>query len=393
MDVLCFGGEDWWYQNRGHIDMQLMRRFAKTGTILYINSIIMQKLNIGQTRKFAHKVKRKLKSIYTGLQRVPEGFWVYSPLSLPIQHISRIKWLNEMLLQCQIAYAVQKIGMGTPVVWVACPTACDLALGLKRERLVYQRTDRYEDFPGVSYEVVRKYDRKLKVSADLTLYVNSSLYAAEAEQCKRAFYLDHGVDYEMFASEFDNSNVPSDIANIPRPIVGFIGSIDECNPDIDFVGEVADFLPCMSFVFVGGTQTDCSALANRKNVWMLGQKPYELVPLYGKCFDVLLLPLRQTRWTEGVNPLKLKEYLALGKPIVSTPFNELSKYLDVVYEAKSPEAFAKSIRKALDENNMELVTKRRQKVSRAKWDSKAYLVLEALFGSNEKTFNNLRREI
>ena len=85
--VLCFGGEDWWYHNRGHIDMQLMRRFSKKGKTLYINSIVMQKLNIGQGRKFIQRFTRKAKSVFTGLRKTDEDFWVYSPFSLPVQHI------------------------------------------------------------------------------------------------------------------------------------------------------------------------------------------------------------------------------------------------------------------------------------------------------------------
>jgi len=120
----------------------------------------------------------------------------------------------------------------------------------------------------------------------------------------------------------------------------------------------------------------------KRNVRMLGQKPYEQIPHYGKCFDVAIMPWRQNRWIEACNPIKLKEYLALGLPIVSTPFPELRKYLDVVYEASSPEEFAGSIRKALDENNPERAATRRQKIRDARWNNKAQLVLEALLGDS-----------
>jgi glycosyltransferase involved in cell wall biosynthesis len=381
IDVLCFGGEDWWYHNRGHIDMQLMQRFAKKGIAIYINSIIMQKLNLGRSRKFLQKFIRKAKSISKGLQKTKQGLWIYSPFSLPIQHISWMKWLNEILLQFQIWHVQKKIKMDTPVVWVACPSACDIAIKIKKKKLIYQRTDRFEDFPGVAGEGIKRYDQKLKANADMTVYVNRTLYEQEASQCKKAFYLDHGVDFEMFASAENSSTEPSDIAGIPKPIIGFIGSIDDCNPDIEFLGKVADLLPRMSFALIGRSQTDCFCLISRKNIWLLGQKPYELVPEYGKCFDVAILPLKQNRWTQAVNPLKLKEYLALGKPIVSTPFPELQKYLDVVYEAKTPADFAQCIEKAIFENSPELVAKRRKKIEYASWDNKAQLVLEQLLGN------------
>jgi len=289
-DMLCFGGEDWWYHNRGHIDMQLMRRFARKGTTLYVNSIIMQKLNLDQSRKFIQKLVRKTRSIFRGLKKTEDGFWVYSPISLPVQHISWARPLNELLLHLQISHVVRRIGIRAPIVWVACPAAYGVAIRIKASKLVYQRTDRFEDFPGVDFETIRKFDQKLKANSDLTIYVNDKLFKEEANECRNAIYLDHGVDFEMFASPVQRLSEPSDISGIPRPIIGFIGSIDDCNPDIDFLGKVADLLPHMSFVVIGREQTDCSGLKARKNVWMLGQKAYELVPEYGKRFDVSLLP-------------------------------------------------------------------------------------------------------
>ncbi|MBN2180466.1 MAG: glycosyltransferase [Sedimentisphaerales bacterium] len=387
IDVLCFGGEDWWYHNRGHIDMQLMRRFAQKGKALYINSIVMQKLNIGQGRKFIQRFARKAKSIFNGLKKPSENFWVYSPFSLPVQHIGWAKPINELLLRSQIGCVKRRIGMDVSVVWVACPPACDMAIKMKKKKMVYQRTDRFEDFPGVDIEKVKSFDRELKTKADLTIFVNQKLYEEEAGQCKKAFYLDHGVDFEMFASPSQNTAGLSDISDIPKPIIGFIGSIDECNPDIEFLGKVADLLPHMSFVIIGREQTDCSALRARKNVRMLGQKAYELIPDYGRKFDVALLPLRQSRWAEAVNPLKLKEYLAMGKPVVSTPFPQLNDYLEIVYEAKTPESFAACIERAISEDNPELMDKRREKVKDSSWDSKAELVLNELFENKQSDKN------
>lgn len=87
------------------------------------------------------------------------------------------------------------------------------------------------------------------------------------------------------------------------------------------------------------------------------------------------------RWNQVCNPIKLKEYLALGKPIISTPFTELQKYRDVVYVAKSPEDFAKCIKKALAEDGPERVAARRSKVKNVSWESKAEQVMNELFGN------------
>lgn len=388
MSFICFGGEDWWYHNQAHIDMQLMRRFARIGTALYVNSIVMQKPKIGDGKKFTEILVRKTKSILKGLKKSSFGFWVYSPFSLPVHHISWARPFNEALLRCQIQRIMRKLCMRAPVVWVACPSACDTAIEMRKGKLVYQRTDRFEEYPNVDRETILKYDRKLKASADMTVYVNRSFYDEEAYQCKNAFFLDHGVDYEMFASADNSRDVPAEMANIKKPIVGYFGLVAENKFDVEFINKVIELLPEFSFVFVGDISQECRGMFKKDNIQIFARQPYERIPHYGKCFDVAVLPLRINRWTEVANPIKLKEYLALGKPVVSTPsFTELQGYLDVVYEAKTPEDFAECIKKACSEDNPELVKKRRQKVAQASWDSKAELALHKLFTEQESNLN------
>jgi glycosyltransferase involved in cell wall biosynthesis len=379
MDIICFGGEDWWYKNQAHIDMQLMKRFSKLGITLYVNSIVMQKPKLFEGKKFVKKLIRKMKSIFTGLKNSDAGFWVYSPFTLPVHHIAWARRLNEMILQFQLWLVARKLGIQNPIMWVACPAACNVAVNMQKDLLVYQRTDCFEEYPNVDPDIIRKYDQKLKACADLTLFVSSSFYKEERSRCKNAFFLDHGVDYDLFTMAEQNPYKPEDIADVAKPIVGFFGAIDDHTSDIDFVEKVVDLLPQMSFVFVGDASSSIAGLKKRKNVWLLGQKPYEQIPHYGKCFDVAIMPWRQNRWIKACNPIKLKEYLALGKPVVSTPFPELKKYHDVVYQAKTPEEFAGVIEKALAEDNEELIAARRKGIETDTWDSKAQIVLKELF--------------
>lgn len=375
---VCFGGEDWWYHNRGHIDMQLMRNISKKHPTLYINSIVMQKPNIANGAMFIHKVRRKLKSIFRGLKKSEAGFFVYSPFSIPLHHIGFFRRLNELILRLQAGHIIRKIGIRKPVIWVACPAACDVAMKLRKARLVYQRTDRFEEFPNVDFDTIKRYDRRLKINADVTIFVNSKLYEQERGQCKNAIYLDHGVDFEMFASAEKDTCKPQDIADVARPIVGFYGGIDDHTSDIEFLKQVIDMLPEMNFVLVGNVSANCNGLSLKKNVLMLGQKPYEQIPHYGKCFDVAIMPWKQNKWIEACNPIKLKEYLALGKPIVSTPFPELDKYQQVVYTAKTPSEFADCISRALKYDNPKLIAERRKKVEGCTWENKALQALQEL---------------
>jgi glycosyltransferase involved in cell wall biosynthesis len=382
LDVLCFGGEDWWYHNRGHIDMQLMRRFARKGTTLYINSLIMQRLTwhraLGGGKSLPQKVLRKTRSVLRGLRRSDAGFWVYSPLSLPVHHISGLRLLNHRFVSMQVAWSLRRLDMANPVVWVACPVAYHTALAMRRTKLVYQRTDRFEEYPLVDAERIRSYDQLLKRHADLTLYVSRNLYDEERQQCRNAVYLDHGVDFELFAEAENDSYVPEDIRTAKHPIAGFFGGIDSHTSDIQFIEELVQLVPEYSFVFIGNASSDVNRLLRQANVRMLGQKPYEQVPHYGKCFDVAIMIWRRNQWIEGCNPIKLKEYLALGKPVVSTPFPQLRQYQDVVYQAMTPPEFAACMRRALVEDDVARVAARRERVRDATWDVKARYVLQAL---------------
>lgn len=377
MAVVCFGGEDWWYHNRGHIDFQLMKRFAQQETTLYVNSIVMQKPKLGQGKKFWEKVVRKTKSILSGLKKSEVGFWVYSPFSLPVHHIPGARQLNQWCLRAQIWWVCRRLKIDHPLVWVACPAACDVAIKMKKKKLVYQRTDVYELYPNVDVEIIKQYDRALKSQAELTVFVNRQLCEEESNQCVRSFYLDHGVDYDLFVSAESDANVPADICEIKKPIVGFFGSINGNNTvDVELIEEVADRLPEMSIVLIGKQVSDCSRLFARDNVYWLGQKDYPEIPHYGKCFDIAMMPWRQNEWIAGCNPIKLKEYLALGKPIVSTPFSELQHYPDVVYVARTADEFVEKIRQALTQDSEQAVALRRRRVQPFTWDAKAQQIME-----------------
>ena len=375
---LVFGGLDWWYQHRSHVDFQLIRRFAKRGPAMYVNSIVMMKPNLKEGRKLLKRIVRKTKSMLRGLRHSGEGFWVYSPFSMPVHHIPWAKPINDWVVRTQVRCVARCVGIRHPVLVVVCPGACDMALRMKRKALVYLRTDAYELFPNMDAAVILRYDRMLKETADLTLFVSRRLYEAEAGQCRQPLYWDHGVDYEMFASATNAQEPPDDLAAIKRPIVGFFGTIDAHTVDVELIAEVADRLPDLSFVLVGKTAQAYQCLVRRPNIHLLGQKEYAQVPRYGAGFDVAIMPWRQTPWIEACNPIKLKEYLALGKPIVSTPFAELKRYAEVVYVARTGGEFAEAIRTALAEDAEDRIAMRRDKVRESTWDRKAQQVLDVL---------------
>ena len=384
LHVLCFGGEDWWYHNRAHMDMQLMRQFARRGRVLYVNSVIMRKLKLGEGGMFLRRLSRKAASLRRGLVEAMPGFFVYTPLSAPVHHLPILGGLNQAALGWQVRRAARKAALGAPIVWVACPAARRAALSCGGAGLVYQRSDRYEQYPGVDARLISRLDRDLKAEAAVTFFAGMELYEEERSQCRRAYYLEHGVDYELFAQAHEDETVPEEMKGLSRPVVGFFGGMDPHTFDAGLAAAAATACGEMTFVFIGSGSCDLSGLASLPNVRIVGRRPYEQIPRYGKCFDVAIMPWVRSRWIEACNPVKLKEYLALGKPVVSTPFGELARYAGLVTAAEGAEAFAAAIRSSLAEDGDDLRRKRRQRVMGHSWSAKAdeaaRVILEATGG-------------
>ncbi len=374
--VLCFGGEDWWYHNRGHCDMQFMRQFAKFGPVVYVNSIVMRKPNISEGRMFFRRVIRKAKSMTRGLVKVPEGFWVYSAITAPVHHLPLARPLNAWFLRAQVRLVMRKAGLKKPIVWVNCPASCDTALALPRTKLIYQRTDRYEEYPGVDRKQILYYDRKLKEHADLTFFSNQKLYEEERSQCRKAAYIDHGVDYDHFANAEKDPWIPPEMENLKHPIAGFYGGIDAHTFDMNLMAQTVEKLPDVTFVFIGKASIDCTPLNRHPNVVMIDQKPYDQIPHYGKCFDVCLMPWNQNEWIQACNPIKLKEYLSLGKPVVSAFFPQLSGYQKVVSTAIHPKDFSSGIRDGLSEKDSSRKLERQAFVQRFTWKQQANQIFD-----------------
>ena len=157
--VICFGDSDWWYHNRGHMDMQLMRRFARFAKVLYVNSIVVRKFNVSEGSMFFRRLIRKMRSILKGIKPSGiENLMVYSPFTMPVHHIPFARSVNHGILNHQISRQVCRLGFDEPLVWVTCPAAAPVAVNLPRAKLVYQRSDCYEQLPGIDSEQVKKYD-------------------------------------------------------------------------------------------------------------------------------------------------------------------------------------------------------------------------------------------
>jgi glycosyltransferase involved in cell wall biosynthesis len=213
--------------------------------------------------------------------------------------------------------------------------------------LIYYCVDEYTAFSGVPSASLAEMERQLLGRADVVFASAERLYQSKARVNPNTFLVRHGVDYQHFRKALDAGTVvPDEIAGLPRPVIGYFGLMSPDWVNIDLLAHVARRFAHGSLVLLGKVAMDLSALTNLPNVHVLGRKPYAALPAYCKGFDVAVIPFPVSEVTLNANPLKAREYLAAGLPVVSTPVPEV-EVLGCCRIGRSPEAFTDEIEAAL----------------------------------------------
>jgi len=191
-------------------------------------------------------------------------------------------------------------------------------------------------------------------------------------QSPPVYRIPNGVDYEWFREQAARADVPEDLLGIPRPIVGYVGAIYNWL-DYDLIGTMARNLPDVSFVFVGPADTSSRGtfFTRYGNLHFLGRKAYEAIPAYIKQFAVCLIPFVEGKISQTTNPVKVFEYFALGKPVVTTGLYELNHYRDrgLLLMPDNGPGFVTAIRKALADTDEQLRILRMQVARENSWQS------------------------
>jgi glycosyltransferase involved in cell wall biosynthesis len=383
---VLFSAQDYWYHNRAHSDVQLARALSADRPVLLVNSLGMRMPRRGSTTQPLRRVARKVGSTLRALRRPEPQYpqlWVMTPVSVPVFASPLLSRLNALSVRLQVRLASRIVGVRVPDVLVTLPTAWDVARRLRSRAVVINRSDRYSSLPEADNELIGRLERSMLRACDAAVYVSAELMAEEQPLVRagsgRALLLGHGVDLAHF-DPARTGDEPADLAAVPHPRVGFFGGIDDYVVDLPLVRRLATELPDASIVLVGAATCPLDDLLELPNVHWLGMKPYEEIPRYGAGFDVAIMPWLQNDWIRFCNPIKTKEYLALGLPVVTTPYPEAAKHADVLAIASTPEEFVARVAEALAGQPVGTPAGRRTSVLGDSWDSRAD-VLRTLFES------------
>lgn len=375
---VCFAAQDWWYHSRAHSDVQLMLRVARQRPVLFVNSIGMRMPLPGRTTQPLRRIARKAASVAKLLRRpVPElpDFHVMTPLVVPFYGSAAARRVNASLVRTQVRAALRYLDITNPSCFVTIPTAWDVVRALPHRRLVFNRSDKHSMFAEADQTHVRALEEALLRAADVVVYVSRALMAEEVNLSgSRAVFLDHGVDLQHFRRRAPGDE-PDDLRSIPHPRLGFFGLLDQDLVDLALLERLARSLPHAHLVLVGPATCSMRSLQSLPNVHWLGARSYEAVPRYGSGFDVALMPWRTSEWIRYCNPIKLKEYLSLGLPVVTTDFEEARTYRDVMRIAVDHEDFVEQVRRTLVDGGGAGADQRRATVADASWDRRAHQLL------------------
>jgi glycosyltransferase involved in cell wall biosynthesis len=376
---VCFAAVDWWYHNRAHSELQLMTRLARTRTVLLVNSIGMRMPLPGRSSRFMFRIWRKLKSTLKLVKHpIPEtpNFAVLSPLILPFYSTPWARRLNAVLVRAQVRAAQRWLGIHDPIIVVTIPTAWEVVKPMRRRALVFNRIDKHSSFDEADEGYIAEMEHQLLRNADVTLFVSRALLDEEMPETNgHGVFFDHGVDVARF-NEADGLPDPADLAPIPHPRVGFFGGLDDYVIDFDLLERIARDLPDAQLVLVGEATCSMDRFEQYENVHGLGYKPYADIPRYGAGFDVGILPRLDSKWSKYTNPIKLKEYLALGIPVVTRDLPEAHRYADWIRIAGTDDAFVEAVSAALADGGPGTPSERRRVVAGDTWDARTDELIE-----------------
>jgi hypothetical protein len=315
---------------------QILSRLARTRPVLYVEEpIFLDDVRIGSL-----EITQPHANVYRAVPRLrSELRGRYNDAAS----------LTRAMVQALIGGGGQFAGaFDNAVQWFYTPLPAPTMLGAFGEvGVVYDCMDELSQFRFAPPELIES-EAALLERADVVFTGGRKLFESKSRHHPNVHFFGCGVDADHFAkARSDSTSVAAELRDLPRPILGYFGVIDE-RLDYALIERLSDSFENGSVVFVGPVvKVDEAELPKRSNIHWLGQRPYERLPEYVKGFDVCLMPFALNSATEYINPTKTLEYMAAGKPIVSTPVWDVVRNFTPIVEVATSSEFVYAVTTAL----------------------------------------------
>ncbi|RZJ81521.1 MAG: glycosyltransferase family 1 protein [Flavobacterium sp.] len=387
-DIVVVGQQPW-DTPIGSNCKDLALEFSKHNRVLYINAPLDRRTKFQQ--KETEPVKKRQRVIdgqEDGLQEIAPNIWTYYP-DVVLESINFIKWtplfrffnkLNNKKFAKSIQSAIERLNFKDFILFNDSDMfrSYHLKRLLKPDLSIYYSRDNMIATPYWGHHG-KHLEPELIRNSDLA--VANSVYLAN--YCRNynpnSFYVGQGCDLKAFKND-DSVQIPSDLANISKPILGYVGALLAIRLDEEILIHLAEQKPAWSIVLVGPEDDvfKASKLHQLKNVHFLGPKRPETLAAYIKGFDICLNPQALNPLTIGNYPRKIDEYLAMGKPTLATKTEAMSVFANYVYLAESKEEYVTLAEKALAEQSDELAAKRTAFAQTHTWEKNVGEIYKAI---------------
>ncbi len=378
LELIFVSIENWddvWRRNQ-FVCGQIARRFP--------NSKI---LFVGTARDFSNQVRtgRSAGMQVPATWQVPgyPNIHVTRPLKFLPNTIPVTRRINESMYRNHALRVARQLGFQRPILWLNPHYAVHMVGKMGEDRTIYDITDDWITLTQAEAQTRRiiEQDRELCRVAEAVIVCSQKLYDLKKELARNLHLIPNGVDAEHYRCVLDDTGpLPEETAAWPRPIYGYTGTIHPDRVDVDLVERMARRLTQGCFALVGPNfllEPDQERLRATGKVFFTGPVPYTRLPQFMRAFDVSMTPHRVTPFTESLNPIKLWEYLAGGKPIVATNVAGFRDFPQFVRIAKNEDEFLNALQEARQEAP-ELAEARRAEARKHSWDARVDEILQVV---------------
>ncbi len=359
-----------------------MRRFARAGNkVIFVNSISMGLAPIAN-KDLVPRIARKLRSYAKLARTTAEGITVVSPAAIPFYGSRTARFANRHLLTTQIAALAKSRGLQNPILWIAIPTAVEMMGRLDESLVIYQVSDKYDSNTmdhAADPRLITALHEKAIAGADIVLYSGRKLLAEATQGRERSYLLEQAVDFDHWARVGSGElKVAPEVARIPGPRIGYFGAIEPWLIDQELIQRAARERPEWQWIFIGNRSRGLD-IEDLPNTHFIAPVDYNDLPRYAAGFDVCVLPWEtEQAFTSYGSAIKVREYLATGKPVVIAALPEYESMSDVLRIARSREDFFKLIADALNETDVAAPGRRQAAVKDGTWDARAEWVSDLI---------------
>jgi hypothetical protein len=364
-NVICFARD--WFENPTS-NNHVMNELAKRNRVLWLNSVATRAPSM--SGRDIKKIFRKLAGFFKGYRRVQPNLYVYSPIVIPLPHSRWAAAINRFIMRLTLKILRHRLGMKEFQLWTFLPTVHDYVGELGESISVYYCVDEWSKFTYVDGPRLAASEEKLCRKCDVVFATAQSLVDRRLQFNPHTYLARHGVDHPLFAAAMDpKAIVPEELAALQPPVLGFYGTIQDW-VDLDLVAFLAQRNPRWSIALVGKTHVDISRFEKLPNVHFFGPKPHAMLPMYCKGLAVGLIPQKVNELTVHMNPLKLREYLCAGLPVVATALPEVKQFSQWAAAADSYEDFEKAVAQAIATDTPEKRRQRSDAMKNETWEKK-----------------------